>query len=596
MADTTPLPGWGTIGRMLADSAGVYADRVAVIDGDRQLTYAELHREARAAAKALIAAGIGRGDLVACWAPNGWRWVVMVHAVWMIGAVIVPISSRLKVLEAGPILERTGAAVLFTVAECAGTRFIDGLRAAYGPELEGLPGLRRLVRLDVERQSRRLDSASPLEGKVGPQVRVGGDGSVFSQPSDMLNHTPHPSAKAPPTSPSRGEAIFEAVGFADFIATGEKIANSALDQAIDQVQPGDICEIIFTSGTTGTPKGVQLTHQQLIRAYWDWSGIGGLTVDDNYLVITPFSHGFGLNAGVIASALRGMCMVLLDIFEPRAALELIRRHRISVIGGPPNLFTRLMDQPGVAENPPTSLRVAFLGAASVPVEILRRVGSVLGIRRVINAYGLMEGCVVSMTRADDDPSVISTTTGRALPDVEVQVVNDAGQPVAAGEAGEILVRGYGVMAGYWRDEAQTRASITDGWFHTGDIGVRDAAGNISIVDRKKDMFICGGFNAYPAEIEDLLLKIGSLSAVSVVGVPDPQRGESAVAFVVPSSGRQVDEPTVIAWARQNLAGYKVPRRVFVRDSLPLNPNGKVMKDALRREAADSLIPHTVAGC
>jgi len=509
---------------------------VAVIDGDRQLTYAELHREARAAAKALIAAGIGRGDLVACWAPNGWRWVVMVHAVWMVGAVIVPISSRLKVLEAGPILERTGATVLFTVAECAGTRFIDGLRAAYGVGLEGLPGLRHLVRLD--------------EGR----------------------------------------------SFADFTETdGHSIDDTTLDQAIAQVQPGDICEIIFTSGTTGTPKGVQLTHEQLMRAYWDWSGIGGLNSDDNYLVITPFSHGFGLNAGVIASALRGMCMVLLDIFEPRAALKLIRRHRISVIGGPPNLFTRLMDQPGVAENPPTSLRVAFLGAASVPVEILRRVGSVLGIKRVINAYGLMEGCVVSMTRADDDPSVISTTTGRALPDVEVTVVDDAGNAVAAGEAGEILVRGYGVMAGYWRDEAQTRASITDGWFHTGDIGVRDAAGNISIVDRKKDMFICGGFNAYPAEIEDLLLKIGSLSAVSVVGVPDPRRGEAAVAFVVPLAGSRVDEPSVIAWARQNLAGYKVPRRVFVRDSLPLNPNGKVMKDALRREAADSLVPDAVAG-
>jgi acyl-CoA synthetase (AMP-forming)/AMP-acid ligase II len=538
MAETTPIPGWGTIGRMLASNAGVYADRVAVVDGGRQLTYAELHREARVAAKGLIAAGVGRGDLVACWAPNGWRWVVMVHAVWMIGAVIVPISSRLKVLEAGPILERTGAAILFTVAECAGTRFIAGLRAVYGAELEGLPGLRRLVRLDVD---------------------------------------------------ADGE------GFADFTATGHSIDDTTLDQTVAQVQPGDICEIIFTSGTTGAPKGVQLTHQQLMRSYWDWSGIGGLTEDDNYLVITPFSHGFGLNAGVIASALRGMSMVLLDIFEPKAALELIRRHRISVIGGPPNLFIRLMEQPGVAENPPASLRVAFLGAASVPVEVLRRVGSVLGIKRVINAYGLMEACVVSMTRADDDPSVISTSTGRALPDVEVMVVDDAGRPVAAAEAGEILVRGYGIMAGYWRDAAQTRASIADGWFHTGDIGVRDAAGNISIVDRKKDMFICGGFNAYPAEIEDLLLKIGSLSAVSVVGVPDQQRGESAVAFVVPFSGRQVDEPSVIAWARLNLAGYKVPRRVFVRDSLPLNPNGKVMKDALRREAADSLIPVAVAG-
>ena len=543
------MPPWQTLGQMFEANARRLPDRIAVIDGDQQITYAELHREARALAKAHDRRR-----------RRPWRPRRLLGAKWLALGGDGPrgLDDRqrdradLQPAESAGGRADPGAdrrKILFTVGECAGNHFIAMLREAYGDDLEGhlcrrLPG-GWFGSTRIRRKTR----------KTAPAI-----GRFHRQPGESI-----------------GEAVIARL------------------HAIAAVQPGDICEIIFTSGTTGTPKGVQLTHAQLMRAYWDWSGIGGLTSDDNYLVITPFSHGFGLNAGVIASALRGMCMVLLDIFEPKAALELIRRHRISVIGGPPNLFTRLMDQPGVAENPPTSLRVAFLGAASVPVEILRRVGSVLGIRRVINAYGLMEGCVVSMTRADDDPSVISTTTGRALPDVEVWVVDDAGQPVAAGEAGEILVRGYGVMAGYWRDEAQTWASITDGWFHTGDIGIRDAAGNISIVDRKKDMFICGGFNAYPAEIEDLLLKIGSLSAVSVVGVPDPQRGESAVAFVVPSSGHQVDESSVIAWARQNLAGYKVPRRVFVRDSLPLNPNGKVMKDALRREAADSLIPDAVAG-
>jgi acyl-CoA synthetase (AMP-forming)/AMP-acid ligase II len=536
MAENSLLPDWSSIGRMLSDNAVPNADRVAIIDGDRELTYGALNMHARAVAKALIAVGVKRGNLVACWAPNGWRWVVMVHAVWMAGGVIVPISSRLKTLEAGPILERTGAAILFTVAECAGTRFIDGLHAAYGDALEKLPSLRHLVRLDLDHT-------------------LGSDG----------------------------------IGFADFTETGFIVDDAALDRAIASVAPDDICEVIFTSGTTGTPKGVQLTHTQLMRSYWEWSGIGSLRKDDNYLVITPFSHGFGLNAGIIASALRGMCMVLLDIFEPAAALELIRRHKVSVVGGPPNLFTRLMDQPGVAENPPTSLRVAFLGAASVPEEILLRVGSVLGIERVINAYGLMEACVVSMTRADDSRSVISTTTGRPLPDVSVKIVDDANRTVPAGEAGEILVRGYGIMQGYWHDAEQTRNAFTDGWFHTGDIGTCDAAGNIAIVDRKKDMFICGGFNAYPAEIENLLLQMGRLSAVSVVGVPDPARGEVAVAFVVPLAGQHLDEPSVLSWARQNLAGYKVPRRVFIRDSLPLNGNGKVMKDDLRREAADNLI-------
>ncbi|MDB5393870.1 MAG: hypothetical protein JWM91_1376 [Rhodospirillales bacterium] len=536
MSEITAMPSWSNIGRMLSENAALYAGRTAIVDGDRQLTYSELSIEARSVAKALIAGDVKRGDLVACWAPNGWRWAVMVHAVWLIGGIIVPISSRLKTLEAGPILERTGAAILFTVAECAGTHFIDGLHSAYDAALEKLPALRHLVRLD-------LDHASGADG----------------------------------------------IGFGDFIETGRAVDDSVLDRAIDAVAPDDICEIIFTSGTTGTPKGVQLTHSQLMRSYWGWSGIGGLSKDDNYLVITPFSHGFGLNAGIIASALRGICMVLLDIFEPATALDLIRRHRISVVGGPPNLFTRLMDQPGVAENPPISLRVAFLGAASVPEEILLRVGSVLGIERVINAYGLMEACVVSMTRADDDRSVISTTTGRVLPDVDVKIVDDANRPVAAGEAGEILVRGYGIMRGYWHDPDQTRDAFTDGWFHTGDIGTCDAAGNISIVDRKKDMFICGGFNAYPAEIENLLLRMGPLSAVSVVGMPDPARGEVAVAFVVPSSGQHVDESSVVSWAKENLAGYKVPRRVFVRESLPLNGNGKVMKDVLRREAADTLI-------
>jgi acyl-CoA synthetase (AMP-forming)/AMP-acid ligase II len=210
---------------------------------------------------------------------------------------------------------------------------------------------------------------------------------------------------------------------------------------------------------------------------------------------------------------------------------------------------------------------------------------VLGIERVINAYGLMEACVVSMTRADDPPDVIAGTTGRALEEVEVKVVDDAGVELPAGIAGEILVRSYGVMKGYWRDPAQTAASLTaDGWFHTGDIGTIDAAGNITIVDRKKDMFICGGFNAYPAEIENLLLRIDGLSAVSVVAVPDELRGEVPVAFVVPAAGSGVGSDTVLTWAKRNIASYKVPRQVHVVSALPLNANGKVMKDVLKARA------------
>lgn len=523
--EVEPLPPWPSIGRMFEDNAAHFGDAPAVIEGEMELSYRQLLDAARAGAKSLLAAGIGRGELVAFWAPNGWRWAVMAHAVWLVGGVVVPISSRLKVLEAGPILERTAARILFTVSECASVRFIESLHEAYGSDLSGLPALKHLVHLDNDQS------------------------------------------------------------FNCFLKSGAEIGDAVLAHATDAIAGEDVCEIVFTSGTTGVPKGVQLSHRQLMLSYWTWSGIGGLGFGDKYLVITPFSHGFGLNAGIIASALRGMCMVVLDVFEPERTMGLIRRHGINVMGGPPNLFARLMDLPEVIANPPKSLRVAFLGAASVPMEILKRCRSVLGIERVINAYGLMEACVVSMTRADDPPDVIAGTTGRALEAVEVKVADDTGTPLPVGTPGEILVRSYGVMKGYWRDPAQTAFSLTaDGWFHTGDIGTIDPAGNITIVDRKRDMFICGGFNAYPAEIENLLLRIDGLSAVSVVAVPDALRGEVPVAFVVPAANSGVGPDTVLAWAKRNIASYKVPRQVHVVGALPLNANGKVMKDVLKARA------------
>jgi acyl-CoA synthetase (AMP-forming)/AMP-acid ligase II len=526
--EVPPLPPWPSIGRMFADNAARFGDAPAIVEGETELSYNQLLDAARAGARSLIAAGVGRGDLVAFWAPNGWRWAVMAHAVWLVGGVVVPISSRLKVLEAGPILERTEARILFTVSECAGVRFIESLHETYGSDLGRLPALCHLVHLDNDQS------------------------------------------------------------FNCFLRSGAEIDDAALDQATGAVAGEDVCEIVFTSGTTGAPKGVQLSHRQMMMSYWAWSGIGGLGFGDKYLVITPFSHGFGLNAGIIASALRGMCMVLIDVFEPARTMGLIRRHGINVMGGPPNLFARLMDLPEVVADPPTTLRVAFLGAASVPMEILKRCRSVLGIERVVNAYGLMEASVVSMTRADDPPDVIAGTTGRALEDVEVKVVDENEAPLPPGAPGEILVRSYGVMKGYWRDPAQTAASLTaDGWFHTGDIGTIDPAGNITIVDRKKDMFICGGFNAYPAEIENLLLRIGGLSAVSVVAVPDALRGEVPVAFVVPAAGSDVGPDAVIGWAKRNIASYKVPRQVYQVGALPLNANGKVMKDVLRQQAMSS---------
>ena len=518
------------IAAMLEANAARFAERVAVIDGAQQVTYGELHGRARRLGRALLASGLQPGELVVIWAPNVLRWVEVAHAVWLAGGVVLPLNTRLKALETGPILERTQARFLFTVGEVAGLKPIEMLRAAYGAAegdrpFQRLPHLETLVRID------------------------------------------------------------DPAGFEAFAARSETVADTALTGA--SRDGGELAEILFTSGTTGNPKGVQLGHAQLLRSFHDWAELAGLREGDVYLVIPPFSHGFGLNGGIVVAAARGMSMVLINIFDPDLALDLIERHRVNVLAGPPNLYASLIDRKLVRGAETASLRVAFVGAANVPVELLRRVRAELGFQRAINSYGLIEGCVVSMTRADDPEDVISTTTGRALDGVSIRVVDDDGADVPVGQPGEIWLHGFNVMRGYWNDPAQTRAALgDDGWLRTGDLGSLDAAGNLRIIDRKKDMFVTNGFNVYPAEVENLLLKTGMLSAVSVVGVADRKRGEVGYAYAVPLPGQQPTEDQVIAWAKANIANYKVPRLVFLRDALPLNPNGKVDKELLRRQASE----------
>jgi acyl-CoA synthetase (AMP-forming)/AMP-acid ligase II len=235
----------------------------------------------------------------------------------------------------------------------------------------------------------------------------------------------------------------------------------------------------------------------------------------------------------------------------------------------------------------SSLRLAVTGAAVIPVELVQKMRDVLGFETVITGYGLTEACgIATMCRHDDDPETIATTSGRAIPGVEVQVVGDDGKEVARGDAGEIVVRGYNVMLGYLDEAAETKATIDgDGWLHTGDIGVMDDRGYLRITDRKKDIFIVGGFNAYPAEIENAMLANDAVAQVAVVGVPDSRLGEVGAAFVVPIAGHTVDPDQLIAWCRERMANFKVPRRVEVVDALPLNAAGKVLKYQLRDELA-----------
>jgi acyl-CoA synthetase (AMP-forming)/AMP-acid ligase II len=267
-------------------------------------------------------------------------------------------------------------------------------------------------------------------------------------------------------------------------------------------------------------------------------------------------------------------------------LARISRERVSVLPGPPTIYQSFLSHPDREQHDLSSLRLAVTGAAAIPVELVRRMRSELGFETVITGYGLTEASgIVTMCRHDDDPETIATTSGRAIPGVEVRCVDDAGKEVPRGQPGEVLVRGYNVMRGYFEDPAATAEAIdAEGWLHTGDIGVMNERGYLRITDRKKDMFIMGGFNCYPAEIENLLFEHPEIAQAAVIGIPDERMGEVGMAFVVPRPGANPTPEAVIAWCREHMANYKVPRRVEIVDSLPLNASGKVQKPLLRERA------------
>ncbi|MGC5024583.1 FadD3 family acyl-CoA ligase [Tsukamurella sp. DT100] len=358
-------------------------------------------------------------------------------------------------------------------------------------------------------------------------------------------------------------------------ARGARIADTELDGAAAAVTPDDPSDIFFTSGTSGRSKGAMSTHAQTLANAANWAELVGVTEADHYLIASPFFHIFGYKAGVLAALQFGATIYPAQTFDVTAAFDLIQRERISILPGVPTVHQMLLDHPDRAQYDLSSLRAATTGAATIPVVLIERMRAEL-YERVLTAYGLSEAPVVTMCRADDGPEVVATTSGRAVRDMEVRIADD----------GEILVRGPNVIAEYFEDpEATAKAFDADGWFHTGDAGSMDDAGNLRITDRIKDMFTNGGFNVYPAEIEQVIARIPGVAESAVVGVPEPRLGEVGKAFVVLTAGRELTEDAVIEHCREFLANFKVPRSVEFVSELPRNATGKVLKRVLRGEPA-----------
>ena len=505
-----------TIPAVVAWAAREFGDAEALADpgpGGSRLSYRELGEWVTAVAAALIDGGLAPGDRVAVWAPNTGQWVLAALGTLGAGGVLVPVSTRFTGPEALDVIERSGARVLFAAEDFLGVDRLGALRAA--AEGGSLERLALVIRL-----------------------------------------------------PGEWEA---------FVRCGAWVPLALTSKRAGAVRPGDVSDIMFTSGTTGRSRGAMTSHERTLGVARAWAECTGLTARDRYLVVNPFFHTFGYKAGILACLVSGAALVPQAVFDAGETMRLIEAERITVLPGAPTIYVSILDHPSRGSYDLSSLRLAVTGAADVPVALVERMRRELSFQTVLTGYGLTEAVVATMCRPGDAPEVVSGTSGRAAAGFEVRI----------GDDGEILLRGPNLMLGYLEDPSATASAIDgEGWLHTGDAGRLDAAGNLSITGRIKDMYICGGFNVYPAEVEQVLARLDGVAESAVIGVPDPRLGEVGRAFLVTRPGHMLAEADVLAFCRERLANYKVPRRVVFCGALPRNASGKVLKRVLREERPD----------
>ncbi|MDO8225204.1 AMP-binding protein [Bacillus cabrialesii] len=534
-----------TIGRLLEQTAEAYPDQEAVVYSDRNIryTYAQFNSLCRQTAKGLMGMGIGKGDHVAIWASNIPEWLAVQFATAKIGAVLVTVNTNYQAHELDYLLKQSDAAALLVMDSYRGSSYTDILNSLI-PELqEAEPG-----QLTSERYP-FLKTVVYIGEKRLPGMYHWGDTEILAK----------------------------------------TVTDAELEARMNSLEKDDVINMQYTSGTTGFPKGVMLTHFNVTNNAANIAECMALTSQDRMCIPVPFFHCFGCVLGVLACVSVGAAMIPVQEFDPVTVLKTVEKEKCTALHGVPTMFISELHHPDFDAYDLSTLRTGIMAGSPCPSEVMKAVIEEMGMKDITIAYGQTEASpVITQTRANDSFIRRVETTGRALPHAEVKIVEPGTcREVQRGVQGELCTRGYHVMKGYYKDEEATRKAINpDGWLFTGDLAVMDEDGYCRITGRLKDMLIRGGENIYPREIEEFLYRHPAILDVQVVGVPDAKFGEEAAAWIKLKDGKTVSSEELKAYCKGKIARHKIPRYVIFTDEYPMTASGKIQKYKLREKTIE----------
>ncbi|WP_435661363.1 AMP-binding protein [Leisingera caerulea] len=535
-----------TIPALLQQAVERHGSREALVfpDAGLRMTYAELAQKADELAAGLLALGIVKGDRVGIWSPNRCEWVLTQFATARIGAILVTINPAYRLAELEYALNKTGCKVLIAAESFKSSNYLGMIR------------------------------------ELAPELAAAAPAQLAAARLPALRH-----AVVMAADPGPGVLPFDALQ-----QMGAGVETAALDALSADLAPEEAINIQFTSGTTGLPKGATLTHFNIVNNARFVTSRINLTEADRLLIPVPLYHCFGMVMGVLGAVSKCAAMIFPgEAFEPAAVLDAAAAERATALYGVPTMFVAMLQELDQSPRDVSSLRTGIMAGAPCPIEIMRRVNRDMHMQEVTICYGMTETAPVSFQSFTSDPAEKRcTTVGRVHPHLEVKAVDGEGRTVPAGERGELLVRGYSVMQGYWDDPAATGEAIRDGWMRTGDLGTFDDQGFCSITGRVKDMIIRGGENIYPREIEEFLIRHPDIADAQVFGVPDEKFGEQVCAWVVPAAGASLEEEAVRSHCRGQIAHFKIPQHVRIVAELPMTVTGKPQKFRMRDEMVRQL--------